>query len=655
MSLKVKGLPAVVRRGFSLPAKLTACSVLGLSILSGEANAEPTINVPRIVASENPGGIEKQYVDNMPDNDRIFLNSVDDVLAKVKAGKIKSAKLWVSEKNELNIPFYEFKLSNGNEQYLIKPDDEEDKRLKEGLLTLGSEPIYVKRGEKSFTEKFDIARLAPVILVVFIMAILTIAAKKQLGGSFFKKAKSNKKFDDIRGYPQLVKKLETIVDYMKNRDKYKIKCKVPKGILMTGKPGTGKTLLAKIIAGESGLPFYAVKGSDFVQMFAGVGATRMRNLFAKVKETGGIIFIDEIDAIAPKREFNQGASGKEYTQLLTELLTQMDGFDETTNVMVLAATNRPDILDDALVRSGRFDIHLNVYPPFTAKDRKDILDLYLGAHEERGELASDVDIDSLAENTIGFVGADLENLVNRAALLANEKGLSKITSEEFNSAITEIRLGIKHDTVVTDEDMFVSSVHEFSGHAFVGKILGRIIERISAEPWGQSLGHVRFSPRNHSELIPHYRELVEDLVGLMAGRAAEKHILPPGKHTIGAGGDYTQARNIIRRMITAGMFKGHNSNDYSNPLTELTEKDAELMDVVIDNALDVALKLVSRKPQGIHEAWVRSIIGKKEVVGERECDDCVAEILDDLDIGAIYREVVEPFVENPAKSNKQTD
>lgn len=621
----------VSRKFFSYPRTLLVSSVLGASALAGCGGKEVQPSISQVQA--------EIVDDKVLNKSGIYLN-VDEILEKVKRNEITSATLWgIGRASE-----YEFKLTSGGSIYCIRPEDvKEVERLENGLRTLGEKPMYVTKGKES--KPFEYDRLLPAALVLFIIGLLAVAAKGQLGSSMFKAARSNKKFDDIRGYPQLVKKLETIVDYMKNRDKYKIQCKIPKGILMSGKPGTGKTLLAKIIAGEARVPFYAVKGSDFVQMFAGVGATRMRSLFKKAKQTGGIIFIDEIDAIAPKREFNQGASGKEYTQLLTELLTQMDGFDETKNVMVIASTNRPDILDEALVRSGRFDIHLNVYPPFTAKDRRDILDLYLEKHKERDELALDVDIDCLSENTVGFVGADLENLVNRAALLANEKGLNQITQEVFNSAMTEIKLGIKHDTVVTEEDMFVSCVHEFSGHAFVGRLFGRIIERISAEPWGESLGHVRFSPKGHSELLPNHRELIEDLVGLMAGRAAEMHILTPGRHTVGARGDYTQARNIIRQMITAGMFKSHNSNDYTNPLKELTEKDAELTDRVIDDALDVALKLVSKKTKKEHEAWVKNIIDKKEVVGEKECDECVAEILDGLDVDAMYKEIIEPFIE----------
>ena len=291
------------------------------------------------------------------------------------------------------------------------------------------------------------------------------------------------------------KELEEIVDFLKNGEKYmKLGAKIPKGVLLVGPPGTGKTLMAKAVAGEASVPFFSISGSDFVEMFVGVGASRVRDLFEQAKKHQPcIIFIDEIDAVGRQRGAGLGGGHDEREQTLNQLLVEMDGFDVNTNIIVIAATNRPDILDNALLRPGRFDRQIYINAP-DVKGREQILEV----HAKNKKLDKDVDLKVLAKRTPGFTGADLQNLLNESALLAARKGQDKITMEDVDSSIDRVIAGVeKKSRVLTDEDKELTSYHEV-GHALIDKLLpdANELHKVSIIPRGMALGVTWTRPKD---------------------------------------------------------------------------------------------------------------------------------------------------------------
>ena len=337
--------------------------------------------------------------------------------------------------------------------------------------------------------------LLPVLFLVF----LAVMAKSiQAGGSqamSFGKSKAKMLLDskvkttfkDVAGIDEEKKELEEIVDFLKNGDKYiKLGARIPKGVLLVGPPGTGKTLMAKAVAGEAGVPFFSISGSDFVEMFVGVGASRVRDLFEQAKKHQPcIIFIDEIDAVGRQRGAGMGGGHDEREQTLNQLLVEMDGFDENTNIIVIAATNRPDILDNALLRPGRFDRQIYINAP-DVRGREQILKV----HAKNKQLEAEVDLKTLAKRTPGFTGADLQNLLNEAALLAARNNKDKISMGDIDNSIDRVIAGIeKKSKVMTDEDKELTSYHEV-GHALLAKLLKDADElhKVSIIPRGYALG-----------------------------------------------------------------------------------------------------------------------------------------------------------------------
>ena len=345
--------------------------------------------------------------------------------------------------------------------------------------------------------------LLPVLFLVF----LAVMAKSiQAGGSqamSFGKSKAKMLLDskvkttfkDVAGIDEEKKELEEIVDFLKNGDKYiKLGARIPKGVLLVGPPGTGKTLMAKAVAGEAGVPFFSISGSDFVEMFVGVGASRVRDLFEQAKKHQPcIIFIDEIDAVGRQRGAGMGGGHDEREQTLNQLLVEMDGFDENTNIIVIAATNRPDILDNALLRPGRFDRQIYINAP-DVRGREQILKV----HAKNKQLEPEVDLKTLAKRTPGFTGADLQNLLNEAALLAARHNKDKISMEDIDNSIDRVIAGIeKKSKVMTDEDKELTSYHEV-GHALLAKLLNDADElhKVSIIPRGYALGVTWTKPKD---------------------------------------------------------------------------------------------------------------------------------------------------------------
>jgi cell division protease FtsH len=353
-------------------------------------------------------------------------------------------------------------------------------------------------------------------------------------------------FKDVAGVDEEKEELEEIVEFLKSPKKFTdMGARIPKGVLLVGHPGTGKTLLAKAVAGEAGVPFFFISGSDFVEMFVGVGASRVRDLFEQAKKNSPcIIFIDEIDAVGRQRGAGLGGGHDEREQTLNQLLVEMDGFTKNEGVIVLAATNRPDVLDKALLRAGRFDRQIVVSNP-DVKAREQILEV----HARKKKLAEDVDLGIIARNTAGFAGADLENVLNEAALLAARRNKPEISMLEVEDAMVKVTMGPeKKSRVISDKEKKLVAFHE-AGHAVVSRFLPTQdnVHQISIIPRGMAGGYTMYRPSEDKSFMSKM-EMEENIVSLLGGRVAESLVL--GDVSTGASNDIERASKIARAMVT---------------------------------------------------------------------------------------------------------
>jgi len=425
-------------------------------------------------------------------------------------------------------------------------------------------------------------------------------------------------FDDVAGIDEVKEEVQEIVDYLKDPQKFtRIGAQIPKGVLLVGPPGTGKTLLARAIAGEADVPFFSISGSDFVEMFVGVGAARVRDLFRRAKEEGKgkrgvIIFIDEIDAVGRKRGAGIGGGHDEREQTLNQLLSEMDGFDKNEHVIILAATNRPDILDMALLRPGRFDRKITVPAP-DSKGREAILKV----HVKNKKLAPDVDLKVLARRTPGFVGADLENLCNEAALLAARRNKEFIDMKDFEDAIDRVIAGIERKGRLLSEEEKVKIAYHEAGHALLGKLLPKAdpVHRISIVPRGEALGYTLQLPLNDKYLFTK-EELLDRMTGILGGRAAEEIIF--GEISTGAYDDLKKTTEIAKRMVVSyGMSERvgpinlgqENGNVFLGVDLVLNREHSEKMSALVDEEIKSiiescykrARELLQRNIEALHK------------------------------------------------------
>ena len=470
-----------------------------------------------------------------------------------------------------------------------------------------------------------ILSLLPTILIV---ALFVMMFKMQGLGEKGKvyEADENKPditFNDVAGLEEEKSEMIEIVDFLKNPQKYQqMGAKIPKGILLYGKPGTGKTLIAKAIAGEAGVPFISMSGSEFIEMFAGLGASRVRKLFEKAKKISPcIVFIDEIDAIGARRSSSGGAE-TENNQTLNQLLVEMDGFASDQTVIVLAATNRPEMLDKALLRPGRFDRQITIAPP-DLKGREEILKI----HAKNKKFASDIKLSDIAGDTAGFTGAELANVLNEAAIIATRYKHNEITKKDIEDAVKKVTVGIeKQSRVMSDKDKKLTAYHE-AGHALVSKYLGTQmdVKEISIIPRGLAGGYTMYKT-NEDKYYISKTEMEEKLVALLGGRAAEKVAL--NDISTGASNDLEVATGIAKDMITI-----YGMNDKLGPISlkvndpyELQIFGEDIGDVVgeeirklIDTAYERAQTILLNNMDKLHQ--VANALIEKEIISAEEFEE----------------------------------
>ena len=429
------------------------------------------------------------------------------------------------------------------------------------------------------------------------------------------------KFDDVAGLDEEKQEMIEIVQFLKEPKKFtEMGAKVPKGVLLYGKPGTGKTLIAKAIAGEANVPFISMSGSEFIEMFAGLGASRVRKLFEKARKVAPcIVFIDEIDAIGSRRSSGNGAES-ENNQTLNQLLVEMDGFDTTETIIVLAATNRPEMLDKALLRPGRFDRQITINIP-DKKGREDILKI----HAQNKKLAEDVDLKTIAEDTAGLTGAELANILNESAIIATINEHDAITNEDIDEAFKKVTIGLqKTSRVYSEKDKKITAYHE-AGHAVVSRYLEtqEPVKEISIIPRGMAGGYT-MNKTNEDKNYISKTEMEERLIVLMAGRAAEKIII--NDISTGASNDFEVATNIAKNMVTIyGMSEvvgqiSINTDRDPYELQLLGDKYADAIGaeikILLDSAYLKAQTLISNHMDKLHE--VAQTLLEKETITESE-------------------------------------
>lgn len=492
--------------------------------------------------------------------------------------------------------------------------------------------------------------LLPLLFIIF---LVVMAKSIQAGGSqamSFGKSKAKMLLDskvkttfkDVAGIDEEKQELEEIVDFLKNGDKYiKLGAKIPKGVLLVGAPGTGKTLMAKAVAGEAGVPFFSISGSDFVEMFVGVGASRVRDLFDQAKKHQPcIIFIDEIDAVGRQRGAGMGGGHDEREQTLNQLLVEMDGFDENTNIIVIAATNRPDILDNALLRPGRFDRQIVINKP-------DILgrEQILNVHAKNKPLDKEVELKLLAKRTPGFTGADLQNLLNEAALLAARHDQKTITMENLEEAIDKVMAGPeKKSRIISDEEKENTAYHEV-GHALLAKLLKNTdpLHKVSIIPRGMALGITMTLPEK-DHLTMKKSQLLDMITMTLGGRVAEEIVYGRESITTGASNDLEKVTSLARNMVTKyGMsekmgnmaygkdeqhiFMGRDfgvRRDFSEEIAADIDKEVKK---IVDERYAVAMNLLNENRDMLE--YISKALLDKETLDEKEFVELMEKVKSD--------------------------
>ena len=563
-------------------------------------------------------------------SDRKFTYS--ELVSKIDAGQVSTI--------DINADGYSamVEFNDGTSQKKVNiPDlksfmDNVQEPMKEGKITVEQESQSV------WVTIFSV--IAPLgLLIIFLIFWFISMGGRQSGNKTMSFGKSRARvvnqddknkvtFNDVAGVDEEKQELQEIVDFLRNPKKFTdMGARIPKGVLLVGHPGTGKTLLAKAVAGEAGVPFFIISGSDFVEMFVGVGASRVRDLFEQAKKNAPcIIFIDEIDAVGRQRGAGLGGGHDEREQTLNQLLVEMDGFALNEGVIVMAATNRPDVLDKALLRPGRFDRQIVVSQP-DVKAREQILEV----HARKKRLAADVDLRIIAKNTSGFSGADLENVLNEAALLAARNNETEITMKNVEDAMVKVTMGPeKKSRVRSEKENKLVAYHE-AGHAVVSRFLPTqdAVHQISIVPRGMAGGYTMYRP-NEDKSFMSKGEMQENIISLLGGRVAEKLILDD--ISTGASNDIERATKIARAMVTQ-----YGMSDRIGPMTlgvgqeevflgrdlaqskEYSEETASVIDEevksIIDTAYKTAEEILRRNIDKLH-AVAGVLLEKEKIDGD---------------------------------------
>lgn len=474
---------------------------------------------------------------------------------------------------------YTLNLASGSLEYKLFGDDDTTYKYTVPNVSMFVDDIHdsvveynkqnpdnqIKMDYKSGNSGSWLVSLLPTVVIMIVLTVIMLLMFRKMNQSFqnennrtlsFGKArvkdandgKQKKTFDDVAGADEEKEELEEIVEFLKNPSAFNaLGARIPKGVLLVGPPGTGKTLLAKAVAGEAGVPFFSISGSDFVEMYVGVGASRVRDLFDQAKKNSpSIIFIDEIDAVGRHRGAGMGGGHDEREQTLNQLLVEMDGFDENTNIIVIAATNRPDILDNALLRPGRFDRQIVINKP-DILGREQILEV----HAKNKPLDKDVELKILAKRTPGFTGADLQNLLNEAALLAARHDQKSINMANLEEAIDKVMAGPeKKSRIISDEEKENTAYHEV-GHALLAKLLKNTdpLHKVSIIPRGMALGITMTLPEK-DHLTMKKSQILDSITMILGGRVAEEIVYGADSITTGASNDLEKVSSLARNMVT---------------------------------------------------------------------------------------------------------
>ena len=532
--------------------------------------------------------------------------TVGSTTLKVKLKDVEKEKTTIVPSTQAFTEFIQQKVDEGNDEF--------------GLIQKPTN-VLVSIGSAFFT------LLPTILLVILIVLFFKMQGLGDKGKVYDSETtKSKTKFDDVAGLEEEKHEMIEIVDFLKNPERFnKMGAKIPRGVLLCGQPGTGKTLIAKAIAGEANVPFISMSGSEFIEMFAGLGASRVRKLFEKAKKIAPcIIFIDEIDAIGSRRNTSGGAES-ENNQTLNQLLVEMDGFDTEETIIVLAATNRPEMLDKALLRPGRFDRRITIGLP-DMRGREAILKI----HAKDKQFANDVNLKSIAEDTAGFTGADLANILNEAAIIATINEHDAITNKDIEDAVKKVTVGLeKQSRVISEKDKRLTAYHE-AGHAIVSSRLEtqKGVKEVSIIPRGVAGGYTMYKSDEDKCYISK-TEMLEKMVALMGGRAAEKIVL--NDISTGASNDIEVATNIAKDMITKyGMSEtlgpiSINTDDDPYELQLLGEKFGDAIGaevkILLDNAYETAQKLIRENMDKLDK--VAGALLEREVISADEFQELI--------------------------------
>ena len=466
-----------------------------------------------------------------------------DLIKEISYGNVEKVELTTGSKNA------KVKMKNEEEEKkALIPDTEAFITLIQTKVAEGNEIELVQKPQSFFVQLpgMLLSILPTAVMVALFVMIFKMQGLGEKGKVYDETERKTKiKFDDVAGLEEEKGELKEIVEFLKEPEKFtKMGARIPKGVLLYGKPGTGKTLIAKAIAGEADVPFISMSGSEFIEMFAGLGASRVRKLFDKARKLAPcIVFIDEIDAIGSRRTSNSGAES-ENNQTLNQLLVEMDGFGSEETIIVLAATNRPEMLDKALLRPGRFDRQITIPTP-DLKGRLEILKI----HSKDKKISGNVNLESIAEDTAGFTGAELENILNEAAIIATKNKHEEIENDDIEEAVKKVTVGLeKKDRIISDKDKKLTAYHE-AGHAVVSRYLPTQtnVKEVSIIPRGVAGGYTMYKT-NEDKYYISKTEMQEKLIALLGGRAAEKLVLDD--ISTGASNDIEVATQIARDMVT---------------------------------------------------------------------------------------------------------